>query len=157
RPELPPFEGPRFQLPTLPPPAQGRVAPGLAIELKELRIEGNTVFDPQQLAEVAQPYIGKLVSSGDLEELRRRLTLLYVERGFINPGVVIPDQQVRDGIVTFRIFAGRLTRIAVTGNTTIRESYLTDRLQRGAGPPLNVVVLQERVQIMLQDPAIRLI
>src|SRR5262249_14101211 len=127
----------------------------LAIELRELRIEGNTVFDPQQLAEIARPYVGKLVSSGDLEELRRRITLLYVERGYINSGVVIPDQQVRDGIVTFRIIEGRLTRIAVRGNAAVRESYLTDRLERGAGPPLNVVVLQERIQIMLQDPALR--
>ena len=42
----------------------------------------------------------------------------------------------------------------VGGANGFRAPYLQDRLALGAGPPLNVNELQERMQLMLQDPQI---
>jgi hemolysin activation/secretion protein len=66
----------------------------------------------------------------------------------------LPDQEVVDGAVTFRIIEGQLNEIAVTGAGWLQEAYISSRLALGAGPPLNIEQLRDRIQILLQDPLI---
>jgi hemolysin activation/secretion protein len=119
-----------------------------------VRFDGNTVLPEQELARIAADFVGRQVSADDLQELRYRLTERYIESGYINSGAVLPDQDVVDGIITYRIIEGQLSGIAVTGNEDLREPYIADRLALGAGPPLNVNQLRDRIQILLQDPLI---
>jgi hemolysin activation/secretion protein len=163
RPQLPEFTKPaepELELPTpAPPPAQpGPRAPRLSQEpalfLRAVRFDGNTVVSDEELAAVAASYVGRLVSAEDLQELRYRLTELYVQKGYINSGAVLPDQDVVDGTIAYRLIEGQLSGITVTGNEGLRESYIADRLSIGAGPPLNVDQLRDRIQILLQDPLI---
>jgi hemolysin activation/secretion protein len=39
---------------------------------------------------VVDPHIGKPVTTAELEEIRRQFTLLYINRGYINSGAIIP-------------------------------------------------------------------
>jgi hemolysin activation/secretion protein len=96
-------------------------------------------------------YENREVSTEDLEELRRALTLLYVNRGYANSGAVIPDQAVTDGTITIHIIEGVLKDIRIEGNRWFRSSYLKDRLALGAGPPFNMNSIRDRMQILLQD------
>jgi hemolysin activation/secretion protein len=159
RPKLPEFIPPSELDPELPAPLPpGQRVPRLSQEptlfLKEVRFDGNTIVPDEELAGVVAAFTGRLVSAEELQDLRDRLTELYVKRGYINSGAVLPDQDVVDGIVTYRIIEGQLSGIAVTGNEGLRESYIVDRLAIGAGPPLNVNELRDRIQILLQDPLI---
>ena len=83
------------------------------------------------------------------------LTRLYVDRGYINSGATIPDQQVVDGIVTIRIIEGELTRVEVTGNERLSSGYLTGRVGvEEIGKPLNLASLQSRLLLLRQNPLI---
>ncbi len=135
-----------------PAPAIARPDTGPQVFIRSIRLTGNTVFTDAELAEVTARYSNRYVTSEDLEALRLALTRFYVDRGYINSGAVIPDQRVKDGVVELRIVEGRLTEIAVSGNHQLSEAYVTDRLALGAGPPLNVNQLTERLQILLQGP-----
>ncbi len=55
------------------------------------------------------------MSTSELQALRRKLTQLYIDRGYINSGVTLPDQKVRDVIITLRVIEGVLSRIDVAG------------------------------------------
>jgi hemolysin activation/secretion protein len=158
RPQLPEFtrpEEPGLALPPPPPQRVPRLSQEPALLLRGVRFDGNTVIPEQELARIAADFVGRVVSAEDLQELRYRLTERYVEDGYINSGAVLPDQDVVDGIVTYRIIEGQLSEIAITGNEGLQESYIADRLAIGAGPPLNVNQLRDRIQILLQDPLIR--
>jgi hemolysin activation/secretion protein len=63
--------------------------------LHDVRLNGNTVLDPAAIHGVVAPYLGKLVTSSDLEEIRHQLTVLYINRGYINSGVIIPRSERR--------------------------------------------------------------
>jgi hemolysin activation/secretion protein len=157
RPQLPEFTRPAE--PGLePPPPPPRRVPRLSQEpaflLRGVRFDGNTVLPEQELARIAADFVGRQVSAEDLQELRYRLTERYIESGYVNSGAVLPDQDVLDGIITYRIIEGQLSGIAVSGNEGLREPYIADRLALGAGPPLNVNQLRDRIQILLQDPLI---
>lgn len=153
RPETPP---PRFELPPVPPaPEQAPLSRGPTFVLRGLRFEGNTVFTDEELGRVVQPFIGRRVSTEQLQDIRRRLSRHYLDAGFINSGAIIPDQSVEGGIVAMTIIEGSLSDIDVEGTVHIHPDYIRDRVRLGAGPPLNVRDLQERVQLLLQDPLVR--
>ena len=156
---MPPLEEkiapPPLVLPPLPQPSpEDRLSSQLRIHANHIRLEGNTVFSTADLSELTREYEGRLVTADDLQELRYRLTLYYITHGYINSGAVIPDQTVEDGDVTIRIIEGELSKILVSGNARLRPRYLTSRIERDAGPPLNVNRLGERLQILQQDPRI---
>jgi hemolysin activation/secretion protein len=153
--EMPrPLPPPVPLLPPLPPPVPGPLVPlpGERVFVKEIRVQGSTVFSPAEIARVTAPYVNREVSSEDLEALRVALTLLYVNSGYVNSGAVLPDQTVTDGVVTFAIIEGALTQTNVRGNRWLRDRYVSRRLRLGAGPPLNVETLQRQLQLLLMDP-----
>ena len=146
---------PAFVLPPVAPPAESQAQPGAArFVLRAVQFEGNTALDDAELQKIAAPYVGRMVGTADLEELRRRLTLAYVERGYITSGAVLPDQRVSDGTILYRIVEGAVTRIDVTGTSALDPDYVRDRLARGVGRPVRIDDLERQLQILLQDPNI---
>ena len=159
-PQLPPVQpspSPPSSL-TVPSPPQPEGAPlaqGPRFVLRDVTITGNTVLDTAAIRGVVDPYLGKPVTTADLEEIRRQLTLLYIDRGYINSGVVIPDQNVVNGVVAFRVVEGRVSDIEVTGTDHFDPEYFRSRLARGTEPPFNVENLGREQQILLQDPLVK--
>jgi hemolysin activation/secretion protein len=118
-------------------------------------VTGSTIFSAEDLAKITAPYLNRELTTEDLEALRIALTLFYINRGYVNSGAVLPDQTITDGVVTFHIIEGELTRIDLEGNRWFRSSYLAKRLALGAAPPLNLNTLQERLRLVLEDQRIR--
>jgi hemolysin activation/secretion protein len=113
---------------------------------------GNTVFSDAELARVTEPFTDRELSSEELEQARRSVTLHYINHGYINSGAVIPDQDPTNGIIVIRIVEGVLSGIELRGNKWLRDSYLTGRLRRWSTPPLNLNRLQEGLHLLRQNP-----
>ena len=108
-----------------------------------------------ELSEVTKPYVARgELTAEELDELRVALTRFYVDRGYVTSGAVLPPQTVTDGILTFEIIEGQLTRIEVDNNKWFREGYIRKRLARGAQTPVNIQSLQQRLLLLEQDPRI---
>jgi len=125
--------------------------------VSKVMVTGSTVFSSGELGEVTAPYANRELTAEDLEELRRALTLHYVNRGYVNSGAIIPDQTVVDGVVRMHVIEGELTDIKVEGNKWFRDGYIKDRIALDAGPPLNIDALQKRLQLLQQDDRILLV
>ena len=160
RPELappaPPTQ-PQFTLPPLPAPSADdlELSQGPSFVAHEIRVSGSTVFSDQQLAAVTEPFTGRPVDAEDLEELRQRLTRLYVDAGYLSSGAVLPDQDVRQGVIDYQIVEGRLAEVDIQGNRWFRDGYLRRRILRGAHAPLDVADIEQELQLLQQDPRIR--
>jgi hemolysin activation/secretion protein len=141
-------------LPPAPVPERRGPIPTVKVFVREIRVLGSTVFTAEELAQVTDPYRDREITSEDIESLRQAMTLLYVKHGYSTSGTVVPDQAIVDGLFTIQIIEGKLSRIDVEGNYWFRSSYFTSRLQRAAGPPVNVNALQERLQLFQTDPRI---
>jgi hemolysin activation/secretion protein len=151
-------ESPSFSLPEIPPIDQATaatLADSPEIVVREFRVAGSTIFSAAELEAVTAPYLGRPLGSESLIELRDRLTQLYVRAGYVSSGAQLPDQEVRDGVVEYRIVEGRLDEVAVEGNRHLRDRYLIPRLERGAGVPLDVASLEGELQRLQEDPRIR--
>jgi hemolysin activation/secretion protein len=117
----------------------------------DLHVIGSTVFTDAEIDEVTTPFKGRTLTTEDLERMRLALTLLYVNRGYITSGAVIPDQDVTLGTITIQIIEGTLTRIVVVGSVWFRECYLCVLVGLGARTALAIAPLQERLQLLQQD------
>jgi hemolysin activation/secretion protein len=136
-----------------PPPRAGADLPNdVRVVLRGVQLVGGSIFGQAEINRAAIGFLDRPIGFQDLEELRRLVTLLYVDRGYINSGVIVPDQTLTDGILVLQAVEGRLTEIELTGNRYYRSSYLADRIRRGVGLPFNVNDLGRQQQIMLQDP-----
>ena len=153
----PPAPPPSPVLPSvpLPPEEQGTQPLGqVQVLVRDISVTGSTVFSEAELLEVTAPFKNRILTTEDLERLRLALTLLYVNRGYITSGAIIPDQDVVAGEITVQIIEGSLARIDVEGNDWFRTGYLKDRVERGARTPLALGPLQERLQFLQQDSRI---
>jgi hemolysin activation/secretion protein len=140
--------------PVLPPPEKAPLRLGPRFVLHSVTFDGNTIFTDEELNKVAAPFLEQPVAAEQLEDLRRRLTLHYIDAGYINSGAVLPDQTVVEGNITYRIVEGELSDIVIVGNERLSVNYVRDRIMLDAGPPLDVNRLQERLRILLDDPLI---
>ncbi len=153
--EKPPAPSPRLELPPPPvPEKKTRELPLKTVFVRKVIVRGSTVFSARELAEITKPYENRELTSEDLEAVRRALTIHYINSGYINSGAIIPDQVVVDGMLTLQIIEGELTQIEVEGNKWFADAFIRDRLALGAGPPLNIVPLQQRLQLLQLDTRI---
>ena len=136
----------------LPPETGVPTQPGIVrVFVQDVHVVGSTVFSDAEIAEVTAPYTNRTLITEDLERLRLSLTLLYINKGYLTSGAIIPDQDVASGVITVQIIEGKLTRIDIEGNRWFRSSYLSDRLSLGSRTPVTLDPLQEQLQLLQQD------
>ncbi len=153
--EIRPTPPPGSVLPPPPPrPLQKGEPLPLSVFVKEIRITGSTVFTQEQLVRVTAPYTNRQLTSEDLEALRVAVTKFYIDRGYVTSGAIIPDQAVTEGIITLQVIEGRLGHIEVEGSYWFLPEYLEERIALGAGPPVNINALQERLLLLQETPGI---
>lgn len=145
---------PPDQAPTALPNASEERLPPVKVFVRQFQFDGQTVFPAQELQALAAPYTNREVTTEDLERLRTAVTLLYVQRGYVTSGAVIPDQAVTDGLIRIHIIEGALTDINIEGARWLWPNYYRRRIALSAGPPVNIQTLQERLQLLQQDPRV---
>ncbi len=142
-----------------PPPSVGKSGAQMPIAaslfVRNFRFEGNRAFSDQELSEVTRPFTQRDLGSDGIEQARRAVTLHYIQRGYVNSGAIIPDQEPVDGIVLLRVVEGELVDVHLRGNKWLRDGYIRSRLERWSSPPLNINELQEGLQLLRQNPNVQ--
>ncbi|OCQ96939.1 hemolysin activation/secretion protein [Nostoc sp. MBR 210] len=155
-PELPP---PEQLLPNAPQsPTQPDVNPQTLAEtliVERFEFVGNTVFSEQELASLTDAYLKRPITFNDLLQLRSQLTKLYIDRGYVTSGVIIPPQTVKGGVVVLQAVEGSIEKINVTGTRRLNPNYIRDRLAIASGKPLSRDRLLTGLQLLQLDPLIK--
>lgn len=124
------------------------------ITVSSIVVDNNRIIPADTLKEITSPYLNRRISYVDLEMLRNRLTQWLIDNGYINSGAIIPDQEVKGGIVRLAIVEGKLTSVKIEGNQQFTRDYFIDRIMRKTGPPFRISNLQEAFQLLYQDQRI---
>lgn len=143
-----------FRLPDVPTTDAGEGARDKTlrqIKVDSVVFEGNHNISTQELLQIAQPFIGKLLLATEIEDLRYHITKYYVSKGYVNSGALLNANSYQNGILTFRIIEGKLEDIRISGTQRLRPEYVSDRLST-KGQVLNINVLQENFRLLLADP-----
>lgn len=161
RPAVPEFLPPASDgVPALPgqpaaPPSPARG--GARFVLEGVQFTGNTVFSTAELQALAEEFVGRAVTIGDVEELRYRLTRKYTDAGYVNSGILVsPGQRISGGrgTVAFSVREGLLETIRVQGTGRLRPQYVGERIWPDKSQPFRIDALQENFERLLRDPLI---
>jgi len=107
-------------------------------------VDDLTHEDMQALVElVREQNRNRGLSFADLEEIANRLTLYYRERGLFLARVLLPAQEVKDGVVRFTVMEGRLGQLETYGNRKYSDATLKSPLEPLVG---GIVTSQEVVE-----------
>lgn len=137
-----------------PSPSASRLVRLPQIQVDDLRLEGNTVLPESEIQSMLSGYQGRPVSVEELHALRQQLSRAYFDAGYVNSGVIIPDQQVTDGTILLHAVEGTLTETNIAGNRALRTGYVERRVLDGVSQPLNIADLQQSLGLLKEDPLI---
>lgn len=159
--ELPPFDDPPTpRLPILPPyPIPDDADPlglmgGVRVVLRSVRFEGNEVIADATLDAIAADYLGHPVDWSDLLQLRDRVTLAYVDRGYATSGAMLPEQPLRDGELVVAVVEGRIESIEVETDGRYRPAALARRLRASREGPARLARIESLLMRLQRDPRI---
>ena len=158
QPKPPPVVAPKPATPRIEAPAPGPAAQGPRILVKGLRITGNTLIsEAELLAHVEADVVGKEFTLDELQRVAVALIGYYAQKGYL-ARVIVPPQEVRDGVVRFEVIEGRRGNLSIDrqgqridGDRVAR--FIEQRLPRGA--PMDVATLSEAISIVNEQPGAR--
>jgi len=133
--------------------AADQLSSAATLMVRDIQIDGDLI--PRAvLDELLPQYRNRMLSSDDLLRFAQQLTVYLIERGYVNSGVILPDQKVENGVVHLQIVAGRVDKIAVTGNRHVSDHYIASRIGKG-DTPFNINKAVGRLQVLERDPRIK--
>lgn len=138
-------------IPPAPAPIPGKVPEKVTV--KRFEVIGSTVFSEGDFEQVLAPFTNRSLSFTELFQARSAVTQLYIDKGYITSGALIPPQAIQDGVVKIQVVEGGLEAINVTGTQRLRPSYIRDRIPQAT--PLNQQRLLESLQLLQLNPLIQ--
>jgi len=144
-----------LRLPPIPPLRRDPAARDGTIRVDRVRVLGSSVLSNPDLEPIVAPYLARPLHAEDLVELRDAVTRLYIDRGYLNSGALIPEQNVQSGVLEIEVVEGSLEKVEVVGAEQFRPDYFTAELLRPGDGPLNVRELEQRLQVLRTDPRIQ--
>ena len=128
-------------------------AMGDTVYVSRVDFVGARAMPVDLLAPIVQPYLSRRVTFGELLVMRNRLTLAYVEAGYVTSGAVL--RSIDDGVLTIELVEGRLTGIEISGDQAFRPGYVSGPLAAlQSAAAVNVHDLERKLQLLQQDPHI---
>ena len=94
------------------------------------------------------------ITVGMIETVADRITQYYRDRGFILAKAYIPEQKVRDGVVTLTMLLGVIGNIEVANSRMYRESIITKPFANAYGKPVTSWQTEERLYLVNDLPGI---
>jgi hemolysin activation/secretion protein len=89
----------------------GKEASSMIFSLKNIKINGGTIFTPSELRNIYGSHIGKNISLNDVWEIAMNITKLYRSKGYFLSRAYIPAQEIDGGIVAIAIVEGYITKV----------------------------------------------
>lgn len=78
----------------------------VTMKLEQIRITGMTVFATAQVEDIYAPYIGKEITMDKLWLIAGQVTERYRQAGYFLSQVMVPEQEIKDGVVILHVMEG---------------------------------------------------
>lgn len=117
-------------------------------DIERFDVQGNTLLDPTAVASAVDRFTGKRKDFADVQRALESLQQLYQDLGYSTVQVLLPEQDLENGVVSLRVIEPRLGKVVVEGNkffdeTNIRRSI--PALKEGSTPNVSAVSRNSRL------------
>lgn len=122
-------------------------------EISRFAVEGNSLLTEQEVAERTGAFTGTGRTFADVQLALDALQQAYRDRGWGAVTVILPEQELKDGVVRLRVVEGKVRKVAITGNRHHDEAnvrHALPALREGATP--NLDELARNIQLANENP-----
>lgn len=122
---------------------------------KETRNEHVNTLDVQRLVFLIRDQRSRRgVTLGMLEDVADQVTMYYRKRGFILAKAFIPQQRVRDGVVTLTLLLGNLGYVALENSSGYSQSTVERVFSDAMDKPVTTEVMEEKLYYLNDMPGL---
>ncbi len=128
----------------------------LLVDIEEQTVDRHvTELEVQKLVWLVREQRSKRgVTLGQIETVADRITQFYRQRGFILAKAYIPQQQVRDGVVTLTLLLGSLGQVEVQGNELYDSNLLSSVFDDWYTKPISNSIVEESLYLINDFPGV---
>jgi hemolysin activation/secretion protein len=152
---------PRLPAPQAPvqPPVEEQKAPqgaeNVRLTLKAVVVEGSTVYKDADLRPLYAQALGKEISLADVFVLANDMTSKYRNDGYVLSQVLVPTQNIKDGVVRLKAVEGFVAQTRTQGKVHGPPSNIEAQLERIRNSrPLSASVLERNLLLMNDLPGV---
>lgn len=139
-------------------PDLGKLSKGPRFLVKQFRFTGAVLIPETELKAKVEQYQGQIITLGILQLIAQDLTGYYLQKGYV-ARVIVPEQEIRDGIVVMKIIEGvrgslKLDNQGRRVDGSRVAAFIDERLPRTA--PFSMRSLEEAIAILNEQPGVQL-
>jgi len=128
----------------------------IRVTLREIQVDGATVFTPAQLRAQTDGYLNREISGADIFGLAQALTAYYRNAGYFLSLVIVPPQTLTDGRLTLRVIEGYVHEVFLEGDERVRKELAAIGEEIKSIRPLRAEVLERYLLIANEFPGVQL-
>lgn len=102
------------------PPAPAAQETSLRFDIRSYTLDGGSLLDKAEIDRTVAPYIGKSKDFTDVQRALEAVEELYVRKGYSAVHVSLPEQELEQGNIRFRVIESRLAAITVRNSKFIK-------------------------------------
>lgn len=136
-------------------PAGPPAVPERCFDIGRIDLKGATLPGAAERARLVAPFEGRCLAAGDLDELLRRITNWYIDRGYVTSRAYLPEQDLSSGTLEIVVVEGRLEGIAPGPGSGLAPRELDMAFPGRAGEHLNLRELEQLVDQLNRLPSNR--
>jgi len=116
-------------------------------------VESRVPFlNKSQAEKIASPYMEKPVSMKTLSEIRKKVNEWLASTGRMVATVIVPEQEIRGGVIQILILSGRLGEVRVEGNRYFNSENLADEVRLRPDDEIGLPALGDDVAWLNANP-----
>lgn len=121
--------------------------------MRRFVVDGASLVAPEKIDATLAPYLGADRTIGDLREARAALEAIYARRGYGATQVLLPEQEIRDGVVRLRVVEVKLGAVRIEGNRFFDDDNVRASLPAlVTGEPLSTGRLASQLRLANESP-----
>jgi hemolysin activation/secretion protein len=98
--------------------------PTSRFDIARFQVDGNTLLPQQAIDSLLAPYAGKNRDFGDVQRALEALETAYRARGYNVVQVLLPEQELNQGVVHFAVIETKIGKVMVQGNKVFDEANI---------------------------------
>lgn len=134
--------------------AHAQEAVDIRFPVRSYTVEGNTLLAQPELDKLLQPFTGDNKNFGDVQQALDALENRYRAAGFSAVQVLLPEQELNQGVVKLRVIEAHIGNIFTEGNEYFDDEnirYSLPHLAEGSTP--NARTVARNLRIINESPA----
>lgn len=132
---------------------------GIKIFVKKINVnvqgksptEAKPLLAPQIISAITSRYENKELDLAEMNRIADEITTAYRNEGYLVAFALIPQQEIKDGILNIMVIEGKVGEINVTGNTSYSSKFISKHIQSVEKDPSLKEDALDRALLLLND------